>query len=232
MTTTLPLDSNPGMVHRSPPLGILAIVFTTLFLASMAAIAIMTGGAPYPVPYNPIEQIQDYYTRFPDAMRVVSFLQFGASIPLGLFTATVVSRLLFHRVNAAGVHIALFGGIAASTFLGISSFATWVLSQPGVATEKGALRAVELLSFATGGFGNVAATGLLLAGVSVPALFLKLMPRWACWFGLIVAGISELSTLSMMFPALSLLLPLGRFPSLVWLIVAGFTIPKTRKGNA
>jgi hypothetical protein len=229
MTTTVPLNSNPEAVHRSPPLGILAIVFTTLFLASMAVNAIMTGGAPYPVPYNPIQQIQDYYTRFPDAMRVVSFLQFGASIPLGLFTATVVSRLLFHRVNAAGVHIAQFGGTAASVFLGVSSLATWVLSQPGVATETGALRAVELLAFATGGFGNVAATGLLLAGVSVPTLFFKLMPRWVCWFGLIVAGISELSTLSMMFPALSLLLPLGRFPALIWLIVAGFTIPKARK---
>lgn len=102
-------------------------------------------------------------------MRVVSFLQFGASIPLGLFAATVVSRLLFHRVNAAGVRIAQFGGTAASIVLGVSSLATWVLSQPGVATEKGALRAVELLAFATGGFGNAAATGLLLAGVSVPS---------------------------------------------------------------
>jgi hypothetical protein len=229
---TDPLISNGEAAHRSPPLGILAIVFTTLFLASMATNAIMTGGVSYPVPYNPVQQIQDYYTRFPDVMRVVSFLQFGASIPLGLFTATIVSRLLFHRVNAAGVHIALFGGIAASVFLGVSSLATWMLSQPGVAIEKGAMRAVELLAFATGGFGNVAALGLLLAGVSVPSLFLRLMPRWACWFGLIIAAIAELSTLSMVFPAASLLLPLARFPSFVWLIVAGFTIPKRRSRNS
>jgi hypothetical protein len=217
---------NPETLHRSPPLGALAIVFTVLFLGSMAAQAIMTGGAPYPIPYNSVSEIQAYYTRFPDVLRVVSFLQFGASIPLGLFTATVVSRLLFHRVNAAGVHIALFGGIAASALLAVSALASWTLSQPGVATETGAMRAVELFAFAAGGFGNVAATGLLLAGVSVPSLFLRLMPRWACWFGLIIAGIAELSTLSMVFPAISLLIPLARFPSFVWLIVAGFTIPK------
>jgi hypothetical protein len=123
-----------------------------------------------------------------------------------------LDRLLFHRVNVAGVHIAFFGGVAASVFLGVSSLATWVLSQPGVATEKGAMRAVELLAFATGGFGNVAALGLLMAGVSVPSLFFRLMQRWACWFGLIIAAIAELSTLKMVFPAASLLPPLARFP--------------------
>ena len=94
---------------------------------------------------------------------------------------------------------------------------------------SGALRPMELLAFATGGFGNVAATGLLLAGVSVPCLFVGLMPKWACWLGLVVAVIAEVSTLSMIFPSLSILLPLGRFPSFIWMLVAGVTIPKQRK---
>src|SRR5262252_343774 len=165
-------STNLKALHRSPPLGVLAIVFTALFLGSMASQAIMTGGAPFPIPYHPASEIQAYYTRFPDVLRVVSFLQFGAAIPLGLFTATIVSRLLFHKVNAAGVHIALFGGLTASALLAASALASWTLSQPGVATETGAMRAVELFAFATGGFGNVASMGLLLAGVSVPALFL------------------------------------------------------------
>lgn len=129
------------------------------------------------------------------------------------------------------VYIALFGGIAAAVFMGVSSLATWALSQPGVATDTGAMRAVSLLAFATGGFGHTATLGLLLAGVSVPSLAFGLMPRWVCWFGLIVAAIAELSVISMVFPAASILLPLGRFPALVWLIAAGFTIPKRRKGD-
>jgi len=135
--------------HRSPPLGALAIVFTALFLGSMAPQAIMTGSVPFPIPYNPVSEIQAYYTRFPDVLRVVSLLQFGAAIPLGLFTATVVSRLLFHKVNAAGVHIALFGGLTASVLRAVSALASWSLSQPGVATEIGAMRVVERFAFAT-----------------------------------------------------------------------------------
>lgn len=62
MTSTVPLNSHPEAGHRSPSLRILALVFTTLFLG-IAVNFIMTGGAPYPlpyIPYNPIQQIQDY----------------------------------------------------------------------------------------------------------------------------------------------------------------------------
>src|SRR6185295_1409003 len=86
--------------HRSPSLFVLGIVFTILFLASVAVYARTTNSA--------------------DWARFGAFLQFGASIPLGLFTATIVSRLQFHRINVAGVQIAFFGGLAASIFLAIS----------------------------------------------------------------------------------------------------------------
>jgi hypothetical protein len=48
-----------GATHRSPRLGVLAVVFVGLFLASVAANFMMTGGVPYPIPYNPVEQLQD-----------------------------------------------------------------------------------------------------------------------------------------------------------------------------
>lgn len=222
-------DKNVKAVHRGPPLALPAIVFVLLFVASLVANQMMTGGAPYPTPYRPIPQLQDYYTRFSNAVRVAAFLQFGAAIPLGIFTATIISLLLFHRTKVAGVYIALFGGMAASIFLGISSLSTWVLSQPGVATQTGAMRAVQLFAFATGGVGHTATLGLLLAGVSVPGLILRLMPRWVAWFGLAIAAISELSVLSLVFPSASILLPLARFPALIWLIAVGLTLPNQRR---
>jgi hypothetical protein len=161
-------------------------------------------------------------------MRIVSFLQFGASIPLGLFSVVIVSRLLFHEVRVAGVHIALFGGIASAIFLGTSALATWALSQPGVASDVGAMRIGQLVAFANGAFGNVTTLGLLLAGVCVPSLAFRLMPRWVCWFGLLVAAVAEVSVISMLWPSLSFLLPLARFPALVWLIAASLTMPKKR----
>lgn len=192
----------------------------------------MTNGAPYPGPYDSISTAQAYYSQFSSAVRIASFLQFGASIPLGLFTATVASRLRCHRLNVAGVDIAFFGGITASIFLGLSSLVMWTISQAGVANEAGPLRILQLLMFALGGFGNVAAIGLLLAGVSVPSMFLRLVPQWACWFGLIIAAVAEVSTLSIVFPGLSLLLPIARFSSFVWMVVAGFSIPARRASTA
>jgi hypothetical protein len=222
------LQDNRSDIHRSPPLGIVAIVFVALFAASIVATFAMTGFAPYPTPYTPVAQLQEYYAQFPQALRVAAFLQFGASIPLGIFTATAVSRLEFHRIDVAGVTIALFGGVAAAIFLGVSALSTWALSQPGVVADTAAMRAVQLVGFATGGFGHTTTLGLLLAGISVPCLAFRLVPRWVPWSGLAIAGIALLSVLGMLFPALSVLLPLGRFPAYFWLIAAGLTIPRKR----
>jgi hypothetical protein len=221
-------DTTDDAVHRSPPVGALTIVAVVLLLGSLAVNAVMTGGARYPTPYSSIAEAQAYYLHFPDAMRVTAFLQFGAATLLGLFTATIVSRLLFHRISVAGVYIALFGGMAASAFLGLSALAAWALSQSGVATDAGTMRLAQLLAFATGGVGHVGPLGLLLAGVSVPSLVFRVMPRWVSWGGLLIAVVAEVSVISLVLPSASILLPLARFPALVWLIAAGFTMPKTR----
>jgi len=92
------------------------------------------------------------------------------------------------------------------------------------------MRVAQLIAFAFGGFGHVVTFGILLAGFSIPGLVFGLMPRWVCWVGLVLAAICILSYFSMIFPAASILLPLGRFPGYLWLIAAGFTLPKRRRG--
>jgi len=213
--------------HRSPPLLLLAIIHVGLVICGIATQSLRSG-VPYPTPYDGVQQLQQYYAQFPDVMRIVSFLQFGASIPLGLFSVVIVSRLLFHGVRVAGVHIALFGGIASAVFLGASGLATWTLSQSGVAADAGAMRVAQLAAFATGAFGTVTTMGLLLAGVSVPSLAFRLMPRWVCLFGLVVAAVAEISVLGMLWPSASFFLPLARFPAFLWLIATSLTMPKTR----
>lgn len=230
-TAARPARTGPGAVHRSPPLGLLAGVFAALFLASLVLMLTMTGGASYPTPYDPPEAARAFFGPNADVLRIVAFLQFGAAIPLGLFTATVVSRLRFLGLTVAGVNIALFGGVAASIMLALSGLTTWVITQPGMADDLSTLRALQLVTFATGGPGHVVPLGLLLAGVSVPAAFAKLMPRWLVWLGLIVAVVAELSWVSLILPAAGPLLPLARVPALVWLIGAGFTIPTSRRGG-
>src|SRR5262252_3836611 len=143
------VDAARVQVHGSPPLILLATVHIGLVIAAIVVQSVMSG-MPYPTPYDSLQQLQDYYTRFPAVTRIVSFLQFGAAVPLGLFSVVIVSRLLFHDVRVAGVHIALFGGVASAIFMGISGLATWTLSQPGVADDPGAMRIGQLIAFATG----------------------------------------------------------------------------------
>src|SRR5262245_13403353 len=74
--------------------------------------------------------------------------------------------------------------------------------------------------------------GLLIAGICVPAAFLKLLPKWLIVFGMIIAVIGELSWLDLITSKALPLIPLTRFPAFVWLIAAGFALPKGIRSTA
>ena len=77
-----------------------------------------------------------------------------------------------------------------------------------------------------GGPGFSVPMGLLLAGVSVPAWFMKLLPKWVAGLGLALAVCGELSWLNLVAPQALFLIPLTRFPSFIWLIATGFMLPR------
>jgi hypothetical protein len=214
--------------HRGPSLVALSAVYTILFLASLVITAIMTKGGHFPSPFIAPDLAQGFFARNGNAVRLAAFLQFGAAIPLGIFTATVVSRLQFLGINVAGVFITLFGGFAASLFSAISAVLQWVLAQPGVASQAGPVTVLHLLTFATGGVGYVVPFGLLLAGVSVIAWFTRMLPRWLVWLGLVLAAVAELSSLSLILTPAVYLLPVARFLGFVWIISTGFLLPRSR----
>jgi len=112
-------------------------------------------------------------------------------IALGIYTATVVSRLQFLGVRAAGPWIALFCGMMTVINISIASMFLWVMAYPGVAQDGSILRAFYYLAFAFGGPGFSVPLGLLIAGVCIPATFLKLLPRWLIVFGLVLAVIGD-----------------------------------------
>lgn len=67
--------------------------------------------------------------------------------------------------------------------------------------------------------------GLLVPGISVPALVGRLTARWVGWFGLAVAVLCELASLSAATGALTPLLPIGRFATMAWLLAVAVTLP-------
>ncbi len=218
--------------HGSPHLGALAIVYTVLFNAGLCAVSafgIPFGVKPpwYPGPWEPAAVIVNYFQTHATAVLICTFLQFGALIPLGIYTASVVSRMRFLGSRAAGPYIALFGGFMTVFDSAAAGFVLWAMIHPGVAQDPTLLTALYYLSYAFGGPGYSVPIGLLMAGICVSAVFLKVLPKWIVGFGLLLALAGELSWLNLLFPQVIFLIPLVRFPGFVWLIATGFALPKT-----
>ena len=199
---------------------------TGLLLAGLATSAAL-GGA-FPSPYADPAVIAAHFAGRPDAVLAGGVLLFGSSVPLAIYAATASARLRQLGVTAPGATIGLVGGVLASGALAASGLLTWTLARPAVREAGPLVRALADLTFLTGGPAHVVFLGLLVAGIAVPALLLGLLPRAVAVAGLVIAAVAELSFLSLAVPALSLLIPLARFPGLVWLVVAGFLLPNQR----
>jgi len=172
--------------HRGPHPGIVAIVYTLLFNAGLYQVVTFTNAPHFPGPWESSETIAAYFQGHATAVLICAFLQFGAAIPLGIFTATMVSRLQFLGVHASGPFIAFSGGLMTTGNMALSALILWVMAYPGIAQETALLRALYYLVFATGGVGFSVPMGLLIAGLSVPAAIMKLLPKWLVVFGLIL----------------------------------------------
>ena len=233
MTTTIQHKGG----HRGPHPGVLAIIYALLFNLGLCFVisfrppehlaASEAAVRPYfPGPWESTETIVNYFQTHSHSVLMCAFLQFGAAIPLGIFTATMVSRLRFLGVRAAGACIALFGGLMTAFNIAISALVLWVMAYPGIAEDSGVVRALYYVVFAIGGVGFSVPMGLLIAGISIPALMAELLPKWLIVFGLTLGVIGELSFFSLVIPGALFLIPLTRFPSFIWLIFAGFKLPR------
>ena len=226
MTSTL--EQSPTIKFRGPHLGFTALVFVALFVAALFPVTAF-GGMPYfPGPAASVAQMVDFFSHRQSGVLTCAFLQFGSAIPLGIFTATAVSQLRFLGVRAAGTHIALFGGFLTAANIMITSCFLWAMIYPGVAQDPALTQALYRISFGLGGPGFSVSFGILLAGISVTAGFYRLLPRWIVIFGIAVAVIGELSWFEILNIRLLPLIPLTRFPGYLWMIAAGFLLPRRR----
>ncbi len=227
------MSSSPVAVRASryigPHIGAVAVAFVLLKIASVVPVSGF--GEPFGIqpPYfpglnAPIDAVASYFASHAGAVLLCAFLQFGVAIPFGIFTAAIFSRMRSLGSNVAGIHIALFGGFMAAINEAISGGIIWVLGHPVIAQVPVLTQTFHYLAVVFGGPGFTMPQGLLMAGISVPAGFMRLLPRWMVALGLAIAVIGELSWLSMMFPPAGILIPLARWPGFIWLIVAGFQL--------
>jgi hypothetical protein len=219
--------------HASPSLLALAVVHTLLLAACVATLTLLQHGAESSSllalnPYGPPEPARSLFATNPQAIRISAFFLFGSAIPLGVYTATIVSRLRFLGLRAAGVDIAYVGGLAASVALAAAGLCLWLLSIPEASASTGLpiTHIVHFLTFLSGGVAFSAGFGLLIAGVSVTSYFAHFLPRWIVWFGLVIAALGELATLSLITISMTPAIPVTRVGGIIWLIAVGALMPK------
>lgn len=208
---------------RGPNAGIVATVFVVLFLASIVPVTALGGLPYYPPPNASAADMVNFFSHRQTGVLLCAFFEFGSAIPLGIFTATMVARMKWLGVRAAGLEIAYFGGIATAIGLIISASIQWATTFPGISQNADLLQALYRFGFGIGGPGYSVPFGLLAAGICIPAAFYKLLPKWVVILGLFVAVVGVLSWFEILSVKLLLLIPLTRFPGFVWIIATGFT---------
>lgn len=221
----------PARAAGGPNPGVLGLASLGLLVGSLISMAALSGGGTITSPFGTTETVAAFFADHGFAVRFASMLQLGSAIPVGIYAATMYARQQRLGIHVPGPKIGLFGGTAAAILLAVSAIITWTQSQDVVSANPDLTHALAYLSFAAGGFAHVLGLGLLVAGIAVPALLLRLMPTWLCWIGLVIATLAELSFLTMVLEPLQFLIPIGRFGSLIWLVAAGFLLPKTRHAD-
>ena len=233
MTPERNLTSVPEL-HKGPPLWLLAILYTVLFNAGLFPVTMLAGGQNWPGPWESEQRIISYFPSHSEPVLLCVFLQFGATVCLGLFSVCTVSRLQFLGIRSAGLWIALLGGLlTVGNGMG-ASLAAWTMIRPVVAQHSEMLVGLFYLSYALGGPGFSIPIGLFIAGVSVAAGISRMIPRWLALFGLILAFAGELSWFHLIRPEMFflLLIPFVRFPGFIWLILVGFLLPRSAQQRA
>lgn len=205
-----------------------AVAYAVLTAIGIVLPSALAGEAPYSSDAGLLAS----YAHHAGEAHLSAFLLLASAVPFVVFTAIAAHRIRVLGLDVPGRLIALAGGVVAAALLALAGLATLALTQPHVADSPAVVRALSGLAFAAGGPGFVVFSGLLLAGISVPVLVGRFAPRWVGWFGVIIAVVCELATLTALTGALDPLLPIGRFGGLVWLLAVAVTLPARRVRRA
>jgi len=245
-TSTAPTPSGrTGSRYIGPPPLAPALAHTVLFVAS---ILVGTSAGVFARPDTAAGTVTAHLADHVGAARLVALLQVASAVVLGVLTAAAAAAIRARTPRLAGLDIARFGGYGAALLLATNALAAWSAASlasggttggtdggtgvpAGDAATAAAVKALTLLSFATGGVGYVALFGLLLAGIAVPLYLGRLAPRWVGGTGIALAVLAELSLLSLVTDSLQPLLPVARFPGTLWLLGVAAVIARPGRGR-
>jgi hypothetical protein len=228
-TTTPPRESitDRGLrLHRTgAPLFPPAVAYAVLTVLGVALPALVAGVRPW----TSDAALLEFFQQHSGAAQLSAFLTIAATAPLAVFTAVATARVRTLGQDVPGRIISQIGGTAAASMLALAGVATLAATQTHVADSPASIRVLYGMTFAAGGPAFVLFSGLLLAGISVTGIITRILPRAVAWGGLAIAFVSELASVSAAWDGMDVLLPIGRFGGLVWMVAVGLTLPATRR---
>lgn len=225
-------DTTPG----APPVpgaatGYLsAIAFLGLFVFGILLNSVFAKGL-YPMPTVPAAETVQYRLDNPEVMRisgVVNVLAGVAAIWFAAWLAAVVGRKAPHG-QASWLTFA--GGAISGLFLILSGAMQWVVQRPDVLADEGLTQVVNSLIFVIGGVGVVLGYAGLVGVSSVVLLRARLIPTWLATVGVVSGALSLVAAFGLVPEGTELvyLIPLGRFPALLWIAIAVVFIVRRRR---
>jgi hypothetical protein len=207
-----------------------AIAFLGLFVFGILLNSVFAKGL-YPMPTVPAAETVQYRLDNPEVMRisgVVNVLAGVAAIWFAAWLAAVVGRKSPHG-QASWLTFA--GGAISGVFLILSGAMQWVVQRPDVLANEGLTQVVNSLIFVIGGVGVVLGYAGLVGVSSVVLLRARLIPTWLATVGVVSGALSLVAALGLVPEGTELvyLIPLGRFPALLWIAIAVVFIVRRRR---
>jgi hypothetical protein len=226
MTSAPHAPQRPATTGRRPQSGPPLLAPVLAFTVLTVAYVIVNRSTPHPDASGPtvLRYAQDHGT----VIKWGAFLLFSSAVPMALSAAVLYRRLRALGITAPGSAIALVGGVLASGALTLSAIFTWSGGRLPADAPAALARALADLAFLSGGPAFVVMYALFAAGISVPGLLARLLPRAVAWTGLLLAAIGMVSILSLLASGFEYLLPIVRFGGTVWLVFVATLLPRTR----
>jgi hypothetical protein len=186
-------------------------------------------GAGGPRPDSAPDDVLAYAVANPVLAAVGAALLFGTAFPLVVFAATALTRYRRLGVAAPGPMMGFAGAVLAAASVSLSALFSWAAVQSAPLGDPTLAKVLSQLWFATGAFGFAAPMGLLVLGLSVPAVIMKFLPAWLAWAGMVIGVLALLSTFGLITSALYPLIPVGRFGGLLFLLAVAVLLPHTAR---
>jgi hypothetical protein len=222
-----PRLAESGRWHRLLP--VTAVASLGLMVGGLL-LSGLTGGI-FPSPYEPSGLIADYFAQEFQAVRLQRPFMIASAAALACYTSLISARMRALG-QAAFSDVSLTAGALSAGMLALSGLLTWVLARGGERAPTADLRTLHDLTFVTGGVCHVVFLALMIAAISMASRSGKLLPAAMVTVGAVLAVLGPVALASLLVPGLSVVLPIVRFPGLVWMIVTGFLMTRPARAHA